>query len=104
VMAMAVEAEGDTLDLEDIPPERREALQQSAGPGPAGSAPGSEAEEAERRAILDALQRSRFRSSGRWNVQRAAQALGIPRKTLEYKIKVVHGLQQPESEIRQDPQ
>ncbi|MBN1476373.1 sigma-54-dependent Fis family transcriptional regulator [Candidatus Sumerlaeota bacterium] len=104
VMSMAVEAEGDTLELGDIPPERREALRQSADPGSPGNIPGSEAEEAERRAILDALQRSRFRSSGRWNVQRAAKALGLPRKTLEYKIKVVYGLQQPESEIRQDPQ
>jgi hypothetical protein len=49
----------------------------------------------ERQRILRALERTRLAGTGRWNIAHAARVLGIPRKTLEYRIRRVHRLTHP---------
>lgn len=48
----------------------------------------------ERERLLVTLEHTRY-ASGRWNIARAARVLGIPRKSLEYRIRHVHGLVDP---------
>ena len=41
----------------------------------------------ERLKILEVLTATAYPGTGRWNIVRAARKLGMPRKTLEYKVR-----------------
>jgi transcriptional regulator of acetoin/glycerol metabolism len=43
--------------------------------------------EGERARYLEALNATKYRGIGRWNVSAAARQLGIPRETLAYHLK-----------------
>jgi transcriptional regulator of acetoin/glycerol metabolism len=43
--------------------------------------------EGERTRYLEALNATKYRGTGRWNVSAAARQLGIPRETLAYHLK-----------------
>jgi two-component system response regulator HydG len=47
----------------------------------------------DRRRYLEALQATKYRGTGRWNVSSAARQLGIPRETLCYHLKKLRLLQ-----------
>jgi DNA-binding NtrC family response regulator len=83
---MVVLAQGETLDLEDLPAEIRPA--QPAAPAASGIQPGLSLENAERLLIERTLQAT----AG--NRQQAAQMLGIGQRTLYRKLKQ-YGLAQP---------
>jgi DNA-binding NtrC family response regulator len=83
---MVVLAQGETLDLEDLPAEIRPA--QPAAPPASGIQPGLSLENAERLLIERTLQAT----AG--NRQQAAQMLGIGQRTLYRKLKQ-YGLTQP---------
>ena len=53
--------------------------------------------------IREALAVTAYRGSGRWNIAGAAAQLGIPRKTLDYKIKRVYRLDQAGSNPDEHP-
>jgi len=78
----AVMAEGDRIDVNDLPPY---VLADAVGAGPPSqtepTALSEQTEQFERQRILDALERYR------WNRTRAAEELGIKRTTLQYKIR-----------------
>ncbi|MDH4266350.1 MAG: sigma-54-dependent Fis family transcriptional regulator [Deltaproteobacteria bacterium] len=46
--------------------------------------------EGERTRYLEALNATKYRGTGRWNVSAAARQLGIPRETLAYHLKKLH--------------
>jgi transcriptional regulator with GAF, ATPase, and Fis domain len=46
--------------------------------------------ETERARYLEALNVTKYRGTGRWNVSAAARQLGIPRETLAYHLKKLH--------------
>ncbi len=77
-----VMCEGDTIQMADLPLAVQ--VGREPAPAPAADAPGSEEprtlEEVERQALLQALE------AAGWNHTRAAQALGITRRTLGYRI------------------
>jgi transcriptional regulator with GAF, ATPase, and Fis domain len=56
------------------------------------SAPAIQPLNAELESILEAMRATAFVGSGRWNLAKAARRLGMPRKTLEYKIRAVYRL------------
>jgi len=97
--AMVTLAEGEWIGPENFPPFARELLTTKGAEGaqiPADEADGGdnsqESKAAERTKILDVLERTAFPTTGRWNVSKAARELGLPRKTLEYKIRNVYRL------------
>jgi hypothetical protein len=48
----------------------------------------------ERKNLLSLLEHTAY-ASGRWNIARAARELDVPRKSLEYRIRQIHGLIDP---------
>jgi DNA-binding NtrC family response regulator len=46
----------------------------------------------ERSKILEVLTVTAYPGTGRWNIARAARKLGMPRKTLEYKVRKTYHL------------
>jgi transcriptional regulator with GAF, ATPase, and Fis domain len=99
VDAMVTLAQGECIGAGDVPPFARKLLDQRKGSEvqtPATTAGRVDRHEdprsAERTKILDALTRTAFPSTGRWNVAKAARALAVPRTTLEYRIRRVYRL------------
>jgi two-component system NtrC family response regulator len=87
-------AEGPEISLEDIPPEML--LERSVAPEPVAAgvavagAAGSPAEPASLNERTDQMERELIQSTlerYRWNRTKAAEALGLKRTTLQYKIK-----------------
>jgi transcriptional regulator with GAF, ATPase, and Fis domain len=99
VRSAAVVATGRRIGVADLPP----AIQAHEPPPPAASGvpavagplvhPAAPPMHPEARRLLEALTETAFPGSGRWNLAGAARLLGMPRKTLEYKIKRVYRLQ-----------
>jgi transcriptional regulator with GAF, ATPase, and Fis domain len=91
-------AEGRPIDLEHLP----WAITESEGggnarmvqtpPEDAGAISVGDSAAREKPRILEALQRTAYAGSGRWNIAKAARELGMNRKTLEYKIHEVYRL------------
>ncbi len=80
-------AKGDTLQVEDLPPEILQATRLPPGEtAPQGLV--GELERHERNSLLNALE-----DTG-WNVSRAARVLGVGRTALQYKMKK-YGLRKP---------
>ncbi len=78
----AVMAEGDWIDVNDLPPYvLADAVGADSPTRPGPTALSEQTEQFERQRILDALERYR------WNRTRAAEELGIKRTTLQYKIR-----------------
>lgn len=92
-------ARGEELQLDDLPAHLQRAARCDAPPGAPSDAsqlaqavvlpviaPGELRDSliaAEREAVLSALEQSR------WNMSRAARVLGIPRQTLQYRVKIL---------------
>ena len=73
-------ATGDSLRVEDLPPEMLEATRLPPGEEPAQGLVG-DLERIERNSLLNALEETG------WNVSRAARILGVGRTALQYKMK-----------------
>jgi transcriptional regulator with GAF, ATPase, and Fis domain len=101
VESLVTLAQGEILALADLPASLRADLEREAVRSVEGnlSISPAHADEEERRAILEALARTKYPGTGRWNIARAARELGMSRKTLEYRIKRVHRLQDAQNSL-----
>ncbi|MBU2490043.1 MAG: sigma 54-interacting transcriptional regulator [Proteobacteria bacterium] len=93
VYATLAVAETEIIGREDLPgwlcrgagPLSTAPAPPAAAPGPARETPSTHAGEGER--YLRALEETRYPGTGRWNLAAAARELGVPRKTLGYRLK-----------------
>lgn len=90
VQSAALLAEGPLVRAQDLPAVIRETLNvRPATPSPLDG-PLYE----ERLSIASALRETAYPITGRWNLAAASRRLGIPRTTLEYRIRSIHGLRE----------
>jgi transcriptional regulator with GAF, ATPase, and Fis domain len=103
LFAAAALCEGDEITPANLPawmpkagmPGGEEKLSSPSGSHPPGMeiVPKKEQgflKEGERARYLEALNATKYRGTGRWNVSAAARQLGIPRETLAYHLKKLH--------------
>jgi two-component system NtrC family response regulator len=102
LLAAAAICEGEEIGPANFPGWLRNAVES----GPAAPAPTSSPNHAvttepalserearwraERARYLKALEVTKYPSTGRWNIHAAARELGLPRKTLTYRLKKLH--------------
>jgi transcriptional regulator with GAF, ATPase, and Fis domain len=89
-------ASGPGIRLGDLPEDvRRADFRQTSVPGlPTPGIPQLPLNNEAQR-LLQILRETAYPGTGRWNLAGASRALGMPRKTLEYKIKKVYCLDPP---------
>jgi transcriptional regulator with GAF, ATPase, and Fis domain len=92
----AIFAEGNLIQVEDLPPSIQKCRPLIMSPGRVILERtvvnhGNE-ESRERLKILEALTATAYPGTGRWNIASAARELGMPRKTLDYKIRKTYHL------------
>jgi transcriptional regulator with GAF, ATPase, and Fis domain len=89
-------AEGDLIQAEDLPTSIQKCRPLIMSPGQAGLERAvvnhNNAKSRERLKILEVLTATAYPGTGRWNIASAARELGMPRKTLEYKVRKTYQL------------
>ena len=89
-------AEGNLIQVEDLPTSIQKGSILTMSPG--RDIPErvivnhNDTENRERAKILEVLTATAYPGTGRWNIARAARTLGMPRKTLEYKVRKAYHL------------
>ena len=89
-------AEGNLIQVEDLPASIQKCRPLIMSPGRAiferAVVNHDNMERRERSKILEVLTATAYAGTGRWNIARAARKLGMPRKTLEYKVRKIYHL------------
>jgi transcriptional regulator with GAF, ATPase, and Fis domain len=87
-------AEGNLIQVEDLPTSIQKGNTLTMSPGrdilERVVVNSNDAKNRERSKILEVLTATAYPGTGRWNIARAARTLGMPRKTLEYKVRKIY--------------
>lgn len=89
VITAALLAEGPFIRVQDLPSVILETMLQATP-----SKPSNDDVHDEHQALIAALRETAYPMTGRWNIAAAARRLGIPRTTLEYRVRILHNLRE----------
>jgi DNA-binding NtrC family response regulator len=95
ISASVAICDDDIILLDDFPAWLQNLFKTENSPTPAGFNPGEQSSvqnlqnssEKEYTRYMAALERTKYPMTGRWNISKASRHLGIPRKTLIYRLK-----------------